>query len=241
MGDKRVTMDSPFEKRTTCTRTPKSVQRPTVSSRSEIFSHFKNALYEIESFRRNINLEEQSAQRKKEVSSYYFRTSIIMICSAFDHYMHEILYFSFLHMKNGRIPKSRMYKEEIDSSGRYSSSTPLSVFLSKLDKIYGRKTLSSSRYWKEAIPSMGADLNEVSQRVLEEMGIYGVTGNISISKVSALLDKKAERRNEIVHNYDTPIFGARNEINEDITNEYTRFFYSLVNSTDEELKIKLKA
>ena len=32
-----------------------------------------------------------------------------------------------------------------------------------------------------------------------------------------------------------------NEINEDITNEYTRFFSSLVNSTDEELKIKLKA
>ena len=234
-------MASPFAERTICTRTPNSVQRPTPSSRSEIYSHFRSALYEIESFKRNITLEKESDQRKKEVTSYYLRTRIIMTCSAFDHYMHEILYFSFIHMKNGKIPKSRLYKEEIESKEKYSSFTPLSVFLSKLDNVYGRRTLSSSRYWKEAIPSMEVDLEEVSQRVLEDIGLSGVTGNISVSRVSELLDQKAKRRNEIVHNYDTPIFGTRNDINEETANEYTRFFSSLVKATDEELANKLKA
>lgn len=234
-------MTSPFLNRTTSTRTPNTVQRPTPSTRYEIVSHFRSALYEINSFKRNISLETESDQRKKELSSYYLRTKIIMTCSAFDHYMHEILYYSFIHMKNGKIPKSKLYLEEIDGKERYTSSTPLSVFLSRLDYVYGRKTLSSSRYWKEAIPSMGVEIDEVSRKALKEVGINGVTGNLSISRVSEELDQKAKRRNEIVHNYDTQIFGSRNEIREETADEYTLFFSSLVKAIDSEMENKLKA
>lgn len=232
--------NSPFPERRHSYRTPNSVFRPTVPTRSEIVYHFRSAYYEIESFRNMVCFDNVSHQKRSDGERLYHMSGIALTSSAFDHFMHEILYLTFIWMKDGKIPKSKIYIDEVDNADRYDSSSSLGKFLNRLEMLYGRKTLSSSRYWSDAITSMGLKPEEIAGMVMDELGIHA-DGNMALTRLISEFNRFAKRRNEIVHNYDTPVFGIKANIVRSDMEEYMRFFFVMVKCLDRMMDRDLKA
>ena len=217
-------MNKAFDQRPFGSRNTQTSHQPYNTSIHEIISRFKNSYEEASNLRACLTYEGKSIKQTEEVSDYLSRSRIIMAYSAFDLFMHEILFHGYDMMQRGKLDKSKGYlifKKEKEDNNR--------SFKEQYKESFGRTTLTSSNL-KEALRDLGFNPEEVANNYCIKLNI-GSRGSLALKRLNDELDDKASRRNAIVHAYDYDIYNARqNEIDEKISDAFVTFISNVVNT-----------
>ena len=217
-------MNNPLGQRSFGSRSIQATYQPYDSSMHEIISRFKSSYKEATNLKACLTYEGKSIKQTEEVSDYLSRSRIIMAYSAFDLFMHEIVYHGYEMMQRGKLNKSNGYlrfKKEQEDNKR--------LFKEQYKETFGRVTLTSSNL-KDALRDLGFNPMEVANLYCEKQGL-SCRGNLALEKVNTELNTKASRRNAIVHAYDYDIYnGQQNEIDEKTSDEFVTFISGVVNT-----------
>lgn len=222
-------MNKAFEQRPFGNRNAHTSNQPYNTSLHEIIFRFKNSYEEASNLRACLTYEGKSIKQTEEVSDYLSRSRIIMAYSAFDLFMHEIMFHGYDMMQRGKLNKSKGYlvfKKEKEDNNR--------SFKEQYKESFGRTTLTSSNL-KEALRDLGFSPEEVANNYCIKLNI-GSRGSLALKRLNDELDDKASRRNAIVHAYDYDIYNARqNEIDEKTSDDFVAFISKVVNTIFESI------
>lgn len=219
-------MSSPFEPRKINTRKPYQMDRPYDSDCQEIKRHFDISRDELKSITGCLSFNGKSTEQQEEAQNYLYRSQIIMAYSAFDLFMHEILYFSFKKMRKTGAMLTSEYINKYTHVQKDNDEEFKEVFSTE----YGYRTLTS-RDWGNALSWMGLNRKTVAMNYLMkyENMFDGKPEEAYTVLKEEILDKKTERRNKLVHSYDYNVPGGEQEkIDRKTAKEFIAFVSNLV-------------
>ena len=203
----------------------KTVKTFNIPSQTEVLKHFTNAIADIRYIK--------ECAQKTSAYSCLLRSSVVMVCSAFDLYLHELFYMSFFFMRNGQINhpsyefnefKKQYSQDIIDNNSR---------FYTKLMKEYGYITMSNPNKFVEALDHMGiTQKEEIYISVLKKKGII-IIPEESEEKLKQEMRSFYLRRNLIAHSYDYDLPGGQEEINDEFVTEYVELLSNIVDALAE--------
>lgn len=198
--------------------------RPYTPSCKEIFRHFEDSRNELKSITDSLTFTGKTTEQKGEALNYLWRSQIIMAYSAFDLYMHEVLYLGFYKMRDGKITKSKIYSNIISDS----TAKNLREFKNVIKKNYKNKPLTSS-FWGEALSCVGFDKEALSEKYLNSQGRTFNKG-CAYNTIESDLTNNARRRNSLVHAYDYDNIpgGYQNQIDQKTADKFIDFITSIV-------------
>lgn len=212
------------------TRTANQQFRFYMASLSEIRKHFYKSREELKSITASLSFDnEQSSEQRENALNYLWRSQIIMAYSAFDLYMHEVLYFGFYKMKNQEISKSAKYLEKIKEE---DTKKPW-AFKKKLKESFGGITLTTAQTWGEFFSWLTLNCEEMSAQYLNAHGM-GYSKDNAGATLENDLKNNSSRRNALVHAYDyyDVLGGGQNPISQEKAEAYINFISGLVDSID---------
>ena len=224
--------NNPFTPRTYGQHKPKQQNRSIKTDWHDIYSDFvksKDDYSVVEQIVQNTTI---SPYNRIVADEYIFRTKILMTSSAFDKYMHEILYKCFLYMRDNKIKKTDGYDAFCHNSRKkFYSGGDLNFFYKHLEWEYGKRTLASFKDWIDAIANMGLNTDRVATYILESLKEEINPKEKSVEKLEKTMNDHAHRRNKIAHCYDYDMIrGEQYDINADDAAQYISFMSTLAKS-----------
>ncbi len=224
--------NAPFEQRPFASKKVREIHQPHNESLSEIISHYMESYKEVECMKACLSYSGKSKEQAIEANEYLLRSQIIMAYSAFDLFMHEILYHGFEMMQRGKLDSSRKYKAfKIEKKEKGRS------FKEQYRVSFGHETYVSKN-WEDVIIALGFEPVKVADLYNEKMKT-SCRGNAALNNLNNELDNRARRRNNLVHAYDFDIYsGRQSEIDEKTSEDFVSFINGVVNSICEYIDIQ---
>lgn len=224
--------NSPFEQRPFESKKIREIHQPHNESLCEIISHYQESYKEVECMKACLSYSGKSKEQATEANEYLLRSQIIMAYSAFDLFMHEILYHGFDMMQRGKLDSSRRYK-----AFKFEKKENKIGFKEQYKKSFGHETYVS-RNWSDVIIALGFEPVKVADLYNEKMKT-SCRGNAALNNLNNELDNRATRRNNLVHAYDFDIYnGRQNAIDEKTSEDFVSFINGVVNSICEYVDIQ---
>lgn len=204
-----------------------------IPSQRAVLSHFKQAKGDIYDVRESVNRSSASNQMLKAAQSCVLRSSIVMACSAFDLYVHELLYLSFFSMKNGQIKNPSKEFIEFKNSCSESELNKNPDFYSKMAKKYGYTTMSNPSNFTDTLNYMGINNKELLYaNILNKNGKI-VQPNKAEYELKNIMKTYYKRRNLIAHSYDYNLPNGQEEITDEFVTDYVKLLTSIVDALSE--------
>lgn len=220
-----------FGKTNYCSREANRQYRSYTPSCKEIKEHFRASRKELESVTKCLLLDDKKSETVEEANNYLFRSQIIMVYSAFDLFMHEMLYLGFEEMRQGKLEKSKDFIDKFCNPPILDDSL-YNQYTKVLKRSYGKETLTSS-FCLMTLEWLGFDREDASKFILNNSRDSYMDNRGKIIRPSEFLtnqlNRKAERRNKLVHAYDYTIPGGVQEsINKATAFEYVSYITNIV-------------
>ena len=198
---------------------------------NEIKEHFLASRKELESVTKCLSFDDENTETTEEANNYLFRSQIIMAYSAFDLFMHEMLYLGFEEMRQGKLEKSEDFIDKFCNPPVLDDSE-YSQYSWILKKKYGKETLTSSGCM-QAMEWLGFEKEDAAKFILDNPRCAYTDNRGKTTTPSEFLtnqlNRKAERRNKLVHAYDYTIPGGSQEpINKATADDYISYITNIV-------------
>lgn len=204
----------------------------------EIKQHFDESLLMIQqqfdiaqNFLRKDNLAE---------AQYIWRTQIVLLESAYDFYMHEIVKFGLYKMYEGDLNKTEKYENlKVDMKtlleALNNQRDDSKWFLEFINRYYSMSTLASYDSFKRLCGLLG-----IERRDIEKTAFYDRNSREPVDKkLERVLKELFDRRNRIAHQYDREHADAELQtIQEESVQSFFRDVPQIVNAIYEEMKKK---
>lgn len=203
-----------------------------VPTRSEVLNHFRQAKGDIYDVRESVNRSNAGNKMLRAAQDCVLRSSVVMACSAFDLFVHELLYLTFFFMKNGQI-KSPSDKFR----GLFPKGEPRDdrTFYSIMTEEYGWKTMSNPANFTETLFDMGLpDTENLYVTILSKNG-KTVLPEQAKSELERLMGPFYRRRNRIAHSYDYNLPNGQEDITDDFVTEYVKLLSCIVDTLSEHM------
>ena len=226
---------SDFCTRPTGFRNERPVRRFAVPCNTDAEKHYGLAKGDIYDIRDNIRLSTLKADKLARTNRFLLRSCIVMTCSAFDLYVHELLYLSFFYMNTGRIKnRTDEYENFVVDNGPYGMGAE-SLFFRDLKKRYGKDTLSNPSCFFLYLQYMGFPVSEIREKALVRYNARaGMTRTVTSLKDE--MNKFYRRRCLIAHSYDYDIPNGQEEISEEFAEGYGLLLNAVVDTITEYVK-----
>lgn len=204
-----------------------------IPSKSAVLSHFKQAKGDIYDVRESVNRSSASNQMLKAAQGCVLRSSVVMACSAFDLYVHELLYLSFFSMKNGQIKTPTKDFIEFKNSCSEGELNKNPVFYSKMAEKYGYTTMSNPNNFIDILNCMGINNREqLYVNILNKNG-KTVLPEQAEKELKWLMKTYYKRRNLIAHSYDYNLPNGQEEITDEFVTDYVKLLSNIVDVLSE--------
>ena len=226
---------SDFCTRPTGFRNERPVRRFAVPGNTDAEKHYVLAKGDIYDIRDSIRLSTAKADKVARANRFLLRSCIVMTCSAFDLYVHELLYLSFFYMNTGRIKnRTEEYKDFVGDKGPYGMGAE-SRFFRDLKKRYGKETLSNPSCFLLYLQYMGFPVSEISEKALAR---YNARAGMirTVTSLDDEMNKFYKRRCLIAHSYDYDIPNGQEEISEEFAEGYGHLLNAVVETLTEYVK-----
>lgn len=204
----------------------------------EIKQHFDESLLMIQKqftiaqdFLKNDNLAE---------AQYIWRTQIVLLESAYDFYMHEIVKFGLYKMYEGDLHKTEKYENlKVDMKtlleALNNQRDDSKWFLEFINRYYSMSTLASYDSFTGLCGLLG-----IERRDIEKAAFYDRNSREPVDKkLKQVLKGLFDRRNRIAHQYDREHTDAEVQtIEEESVQSFFRDIPKIVNAMYNEMKKK---
>lgn len=165
----------------------------------EIGEHFTSAISEIGSF---FDVADSFIKENRcDEANYIFRTQVVMLESAFDFYLHELLKYGLNQIFTENWPQTEKYKnilmrmETVDAALKCNDDE---WFLEFVNDNYAKSTLTSYDAVHELIRLLDLDFSDIANRTFYERG----SSEKPQDKFKRRINELYNRRNAIAHQYD---------------------------------------
>ena len=208
-----------------------------VPTRSEVLYHFRKAKGDIYYVRESVNRSYAGNEMLRAAKGCVLRSSVVMACSAFDLYVHELLYLTFFFMRNGQIKNPseefKSFRREMRCSERETRDD--NVFYSRMTEKYGRETMSNPQKFTKTLSDMGIpDIEELYATILSKNG-KTVLPEQAKSELERMMGPFYRRRNRIAHSYDYNPPDGQENITDDFVTDYVKLLSCIVDTLSEHM------
>lgn len=206
-----------------------------VPTRSEVLNHFRQAKGDIYDFRESVNRSNAGNKMLRTAQGCVLRSSVVMACSAFDLYVHELLYLTFFFMRNRQIENPSDEFKSFKKSWSEGEPRDDRTFYSMMTEKYGWKTMSNPENFTETLSDMGVpDTEELYATILSKNG-KTVLPEQAKSELERLMRPFYKRRNRIAHSYDYNLPNGQEDITDDFVTEYVKLLSCIVDTLSEHM------
>lgn len=217
--------------RTTGTRSIQKAKIKETSNEKSIISDFNNSLCSInERIKIYLKIDKSDKKLKEDM----LRSEIVMLISAVDFYIHEIVKEGIIQIFNKERSATKEYRYFTitlnDAANAIKNKESLNWLRSAIDKSNKYSTFQKFEKIKEAISIIKNEVVNIFVKIATDM-------NTNYEDLKKDLDYVIKRRNEIAHQCDTdPSSRKRNKINYGDVKKYIELFDKFINKLHNELK-----
>lgn len=189
---------SPDDKRPYYNKRPKCEPkgRKITFSLDEIYKHFTDSVTEVTSY----STLSESIKDDRVLADNLLRSQIVMLCSSFDFYMHELIKVIMRYMFKGKWEKTGDYIELV---GKMNEDVTEEKIIEAANKKFNKDSFYNKWPVSNCLFTMlGFKKDEV---IKNSNLVRGITTEYNFNKA---LQDFAERRNDIAHQYDRNLLTA---------------------------------